>query len=106
MDGSLHGVRRDNLATRLVTEQVYGVRGVVPQQVVCPRTRLAQRVHVRAPEEERLHVHLLDVELARRNALAYPLVRRIEPAGMADHAHQARFLLQLRDGLRIRPAVG
>ena len=25
---------------------------------------------------------------------------------MADHAHQARFPLQLRDGLRIRPAIG
>ena len=49
---------------RLVGEQVDGVRGVVPQQVVGPAARLAERVHVGAAEEVGLHVHLLDVELA------------------------------------------
>ena len=49
---------------RLVREQVDRVRGVVPQQVVGPAARLAERVHVGAAEEVGLHVHLLDVELA------------------------------------------
>ena len=48
----------------LVREQVHGVGGVVPEQVIGPAARLAQRVHVGAPEEVGLHVHLLDVQLA------------------------------------------
>ena len=59
---------------RLVGEQVDGVRGVVPQQVVGPAARLAERVHVRAAEEVGLHVHLLDVELAGDDPLVHPLV--------------------------------
>ena len=71
---------------RLVAEQVDGVRGVVPQQVVGPAARLAERVHVRAAEEVGLHVHLLDVELAGHDALVHPLVARVEAARVAAHA--------------------
>ena len=54
----------------------------------------------------RLHVHLLDLQLAGRDALVDPLVRRIEATRVADHADQAGLLLQLIDGLGILPAVG
>jgi hypothetical protein len=64
VDRALHGVGLHDGAAGLVGEQVHRVRGVVPQQVVGPAARLAQRVHVGAAEEVGLHVHLLDVELA------------------------------------------
>ncbi len=54
----------------------------------------------------RLHVHLLDLQLAGRDALVDPLVRRIEATRVADHADQAGLLLHLIDGLGIVPAVG
>jgi len=70
-------------------EQVHRVRGVVPQQVVGPAARLAQRVDVGAAEEVGLHIHLLDVELARRDLLVHLLVAGVEAAGVAAHGHQA-----------------
>ena len=54
----------DRRAPRLVLEEVDGVCRVVPQQVVRPGARLAERVHVAAAEEIGLHVHLLDAQLA------------------------------------------
>ena len=77
------------ISPRLPREQVDGVRGVVPQQVVGPRARLAERVDVPAAEEVGLHVHLLDVELARGDAAVHPLVARIEAPRVADHRDQA-----------------
>ena len=82
---------------RLVGEQVDGVRGVVPQQVVGPAARLAERVHVRAAEEVGLHVHLLDVEFAAPDPLAHPLVARVEAARVAAHRDLA--------GLPARPST-
>ena len=74
MDGPLHGVGAHDFRTRLVAKQVHGVRGVVPQQVVGPRTRLPQRIHVGAAEEVRLHVHLLDRDFAGDDAPVNPLM--------------------------------
>jgi len=51
------------------------VRGVVPQQVVGPRARLAERVDVPAAEEVGLHVHLWTLS-SPRNAPVHPLVAR------------------------------
>jgi hypothetical protein len=65
------------------------VGGVVPQQVVGPAARLAQRVHVAAAEEVGLHVHLLDVELAGSDLLVDPLVAGVEAPGVAAHGDQA-----------------
>ena len=50
---------RDGLAG-LILEQIHGVAGVVPKQMIGPTARLAGRVHVGAPEEIGLHIHLLD----------------------------------------------
>ncbi len=92
--------RRDrDLLAGLVLEQIDGVAGMVPQQMVGPAARLAQRIHVLAAEEIGLHVHLLDVELARPDACLCThwwlgLKRRVWPA-MATRpvsfctAHQA-----------------
>ena len=88
MHRPLHGVRAHDLRARLVTEQVHGVRGVMPQQMIGPGTRLAQRVDVGAPEEIGLHVHLLDRKLAGDDAPVDPLMRGIEAPRVPDHAHQ------------------
>ncbi len=106
MERSLHRIRRDDLAAGLVREQVDRVRRVVPQQVVGPRARLAQRVHVRAAEEVGLHVHLLDVELARADLPVHPLVARVEAARVADHRDLAGGLLRRSTRLGVREAVG
>ena len=102
--GPLHRVGLHDAAAGLVLEQVHRVRGVVPQQVVGPAARLAQRVHVRAAEEIGLHVHLLDVELARLDLLVHVLVAGIEAARVADHRDQAGLLLRLDDRLGRPPA--
>ncbi len=73
MDRPLHGVGLHDLRARLIGEQIDGVRGVMPQQMVGPGARLSQRVHVGAAEEIGLHVHLLDVELAGDDALAHDI---------------------------------
>ena len=106
MDRSLHGVGLDDCAIALVGEQVHRVRRVVPKQVVGPAARLAQRVHVAAPKEVGLHIHLLDVERAALHLLVHVLVAGIEAAGMAAHRDPARFFLQRHHGLRILQAVG
>ena len=85
-------------------EQVDGVRGVVPQQVVGPAARLAEGVGVRAAEEVGLHVHLLDRELAGGDPLVHPLVARVEPSRMAAHRDQPRLLLLRDHRLGRRPA--
>ena len=48
-------------AAGLVREQVDRVGGVVPEQVVGPAARLAEGVHVPAPEEVGLDVQLLEL---------------------------------------------
>jgi hypothetical protein len=105
MHGALQRIGAHDLGTRLVAEQVHGVRGVMPQQVVSPAARLAQRVDVSAPEEVGLHIHLLDGQLTREDAPVDPLVRRIEAARVAHHAHQAAATRGIRHGLGVAPAV-
>jgi hypothetical protein len=74
--------------------------------VVGPAARLPGRVHVGAAEEVGLHVHLLDGQLPRLDAVAHPLVARVEAAGVTDHAGQAGLLLHALHLLRVGPAVG
>lgn len=81
-------------------------RGVVPQQVVGPASRLAERVDVRAAQEVGLHVELLQIQLAAPDPVVHPAVRRVEPAGVADHAHQPRLLGDPGDEFGIGPGVG
>ena len=66
MDRPLDRVGLHDRRAGLIGEQVDRMRGVVPEQVVGPRARLAERVHVGAAEEVGLHVHLLDMEFVRR----------------------------------------
>ena len=82
------------------------MRGMVPEQVIGPAARLAERVHVGAAEEIGLHVHLLDMEFVRQNALVDELVARIEAARVADHRHETGFPLHRRDRLGVLEAVG
>ena len=53
-----------------------------------------------------MHVHLLDLEFATRDAFMDPLVRRIKATGVPYHADPARALLRLTYGLRIFPPIG
>ena len=64
VNGALHRMGLDHGATALVSEQVDGVRGMVPQQVVGPAAGLTGSVHVGAAEKVGLHIHLLNVQLA------------------------------------------
>src|SRR3546814_12776165 len=70
-----------NDRSRLIGEQVHRVRGMMPQQMVGPGSRLPLGVDVLASEEIRLDVHLLEVELASADLALELLVRRVEPAG-------------------------
>ncbi len=86
LDGHVHGdaklgvrgtgerVRLDDVGAALVGEEVDGVRGVMPEEVVGPTPRLAERVQVGAAKEVRLHVHLEDPKFAGANALVDPLM--------------------------------
>ncbi len=106
VDRSLDRVGDDHVLAGLIHEEVNGVGRVVPEQVVGPRTRLAECIHVRASEEVGLHVHLLDRQLACRDPSMDPLVRRIEAPGVSDHADQVGLVGHLRDLLRVGPRVG
>ena len=85
---ALQRIGADDLAAGLIAEQIDRVRRVMPQQVIGPGARLPERIRVGAAEEERLHVHLLDLQLAARDALVDPLVRRIEATRVPDHADE------------------
>src|SRR5688572_18156249 len=106
MHRALDGARDAGGFTGLILEQIHGVAGVVPQQVVGPAARLAERIHVGAAEEVRLHVHLLDPDLAGQDLLAYPLVRGIEAPRMTTHADEAGFLLYAREFFGVPEVVG
>ena len=105
MDRPLQRVGGDD-RPGLPGEEVDRVRRVVPEQVVGPGPRLAERVDVAAPEEEGLDDHLLDRELARDDAAMDPLVARIEAARVADHRDQPGLLLRALDGEGAVEAVG
>jgi hypothetical protein len=105
MDRPFDGIGLDDPA-RLIGKQVDRVGRVVPEQVVGPRARLALGVDVPAAEEVGLHIHLLDGEFAGPDPVVHVLVRGIEAAGVAHHAHQPGFLLLGDHRLRVGPAVG
>ena len=90
----------------LIGEQVHGVRCVMPQKMIGPRTRLAERVHVGAAEEIGLHVHLQNVEGPRLDALAHELVARVEAPGVADHRDEAGLRLHRDHRLGVGETVG
>ena len=90
MDRPLDGMRLHDGASCLISEQVDGVRRVVPQQMVRPAARLSEGIRVRAPEEVRLHIEVLDVELAGQDSLSHPLMAGIEAAGVTTHGDLAK----------------
>ena len=90
----------------LIGEEVDGVRRMVPQQMIGPRARLAERVHVGAAEEIGLHVHLIDMELAGQNLLVDKLMARVEATGVAAHRDEPGALLHRDDGFRVLQTVG
>ena len=90
----------------LVLEQVHGVTGVVPEQVVGPASRLAFGVDVPAPEEIGLHVHLLDGELAGLDSLVNPLVAGIESPRVPRHRNETRLFLHPHQPFGVGQRVG
>src|ERR1700678_2299259 len=98
MFGALQGELLRNGLAALVGEQIHGMAGVVPQEVIGPATRLAERIHAGASEEVGLHVHLQNFQLPGDDALVHPLMTGVETArvsrhrddpGLALHAPQA-----------------
>ena len=69
--GPLQRVGFHDRRTGLIGEEIDGVGGVMPEQMIGPTARLAERVHVGAAEEISLHVHLLDMELVLEDSLAH-----------------------------------
>ena len=106
MDRPLHGIAIRDRFAGLILEQVDGVGGVVPEQVIGPAPRLARRVHVLAPEEIGLHVHLLDIQFALLDALVHPLMAGIEAPHVADHGDDAGFVGDLHQRLGVLDRVG
>ena len=106
MNRPLNRVGNHRSLTGLVLEQVHRVTGMVPQQMIGPRSRLPRRVHVLSAKEVGLHVHLLDGELTRLDPLVNPLVTGIEAAHVTGHTDHAAFFLDLDQPLRVRDGVG
>ena len=106
MNRALHGVAVGNSLAGLVLEQIDGVGGVVPEQVIGPAARLAGGIDVAAPEEIGLHVHLLDFQLALCDALVHPLMARVEAPHVAAHGGDAGFLGDLNQRFGVLDAVG
>ena len=78
---------------------------VMPQQMISPTTRLAERIGVRPTEKVRLNIHVLNCKIARLHATVNPLVARVEPSGVAAHRDQARALLRLNDASAVGEVV-
>jgi len=74
--------------------------------MIGPAARKPKRVGVGAPEEERLHVHVLNRELTSIDAIANPLVRGVVATGMANAADQPSLPLRGEHRLRVGPGVG
>ena len=69
--------------------------------MIGPASRLTQRIEITATKEIRLHIQLLNRQLAPCNTLMYPLVTGIEAANMARHCNQTRFELQRSKSLSL-----
>src|SRR3954452_24780681 len=106
MDRPLHRIAIGNRLAGLVLEQVDGVGGVMPQEVVGPTARVTRRVDVLAAEEIGLHVHLLDLELTLLDALVNPLMTGVEAAHVPAHRHDAGLLGDLHQLFGVFDAVG
>jgi len=79
---------------------------MVPEQMIGPAPRLARRVHVLAPEEIGLHIHLLDFQFALLDALVHPLMARIEAPHVPGHGDDAGLLGDAQERLGVFDAVG
>src|SRR6185437_16319069 len=106
MLGSLNSTGLRGGLPRLIGEQVDCVAGMVPQQMIGPAARFAERVHVGPAEEVGLHVHLQTLQLAGFDALVDPLVTWVETPGVAGHGNQTSLGLGLGDSFRVRNTVG
>ena len=96
----------DSVLAGLIGEQIHGVAGVVPQQMIGPAARLAERVGVGAAEEVGLHVHLQDLQFAGQDAFVDPLMTGIEAARMAGHGDDAGFPLHAHQPFGVGERVG
>ena len=73
-------------APEQVNRVIDDIAGMMPEQVVSPRTGLPGRVDILTAEEVGLYIHLLDADFPILNFIVQPLMRRVESAGMANHA--------------------
>ena len=87
-------------------EQIDGVTGVMPQQVIGPTARFSGGIHIGAAEEVGLHIHLLDFEFTLADPAVHPLVTGIEAAHVSGHCHDARIARDFGQRLRVLHIVG
>jgi hypothetical protein len=106
MQRPLHGMDIARRLARLVLEQIDGVAGVMPEQMIGPASRLAFEIDVLAPEEESLHNQVLQLQLAGDDAVMYPLMRWIEAARVPRHRDQSGCLLRIGYALCVGQRIG
>jgi len=71
----------------------------MPQQVIGPTARLAERIGIGAPEEIGLHIHLQHFQFPGKDALVNPLMTGIEAARVTGHGDYARLALHAHQTL-------
>ena len=101
MHRSLYRIGPDHSLSGLVLEEINCMGRVVPKQVICPSSWFSSRVDIFASKKISLRIQLLDLQLTSLNFFIDPLMRGIEAAGMAHHADQTCFLLQIHNILSI-----
>ena len=106
MNRTLHGADFRGGFSGLIMKDIDGVAGVMPQQMIRPAARFAFGIHVRAPEEERLHDEMLQLQLAGLDLLMNPLMTRIEAAGVAAHGDQPGFFLNGENFFGVGQRIG
>ena len=106
MQRALRRVAVGNQFAGLVLKQVHRVTGMVPKQMIGPASRLARRVHIRAAGKNHVpHVHLLDLQLTRRDFFVNVLVTGVKPPRVTAHADDAGFFLHSNQAFGIRQRV-
>ena len=105
MHRSLYRISPDHSLSSLILEEINCVGRVMPQQMVCPSSWFSSCIDVFASKEISLRIQLLDLQLTSLNFFIDPLMRGIETSGMAHHADQACFLLEIHHSLSIQPVI-
>src|SRR5690606_19516505 len=88
MDRPLKSIDFLRHPARLILEQINRMAGVMPQQMIGPAPRFAERIGIGATEKIRLYIELLKCQLPGLDPVVDPLVARVEAADMTGHRNE------------------